>query len=471
MGIHFWAATDVGRQRKVNQDNFLVDKRLRLFVVCDGMGGHAAGEVASAIGVQTVRDAVVAQSSLVERVQRDDGDPAARAAVCALLVRALEAASAKVFRAAQEDPAKRGMGTTCSALVLTKGWAFLAHVGDSRAYRLRGGRAKQLTQDHSLYNEMVKMGKIKPGEQDKLPNKNAVTRAIGIHHEVEVDVQSFQVKPGDRFLLCSDGLSGYFEGNDHAGSMMRGDSLKAIAQRCIQFALESGGKDNITVVLVEPGPTSRPDPKLEARAAGLGKCALFAGLGQAALRTIAKSTSLRRLSPGAPYEARVQAKQVLAVVVAGKLERAGEVARGPGAAVGVIGFVDGARRQVVWHAGADQGAQLLEVPRASLTQLLAAEPAAAAAWSWNLMQQLCALARGAESARAKETPGERTRPIPAAAANARPEVMFPPGAKVAKPPRKEPVQASREELATTIQLDAAEIQIVDRPRGGRHEDM
>ena len=155
MRLRFWASTDVGRVRKLNEDNFLVDKRLNLFVVCDGMGGHAAGEVASAIGVRTVRDVVHAHRELLERHERAPDDVPTRREVLKLVEKAVLDANSRVYEASIEDEAKRGMGTTCCLLLLSGKRGFIGHVGDSRIYMLRDNSLHQMTEDHSLYNETV----------------------------------------------------------------------------------------------------------------------------------------------------------------------------------------------------------------------------------------------------------------------------------------------------------------------------
>ena len=251
MQIQFWASTDVGCVREHNEDNFLVDKRLKLFIVCDGMGGHAAGEVASALSVRTVRDVISANREVLEFLESNPDDINARQSVLQLLERSIHDANARVHEMGIEDESKRGMGTTCCVLLLSEYYGFIGHVGDSRIYLARNNKIHQMTEDHSLYNEMVRLGKIKPGEQVNLPNKNAVTRAVGVREFVEVDVMEFEAIPGDRFLLCSDGLCGYFTSDNQVLAMMQGGQLKDVTERCIRFAVDSGGKDNITAVIAQ----------------------------------------------------------------------------------------------------------------------------------------------------------------------------------------------------------------------------
>lgn len=252
MELRFWAATDTGRVRDHNEDNFLVDKRLQLFVVCDGMGGHAAGEVASAVCVRTVREVIAGAGDLLGHLQEAPDDAQVRKAIVELLRQAVQTANGRIFEMAQQDASRRGMGTTCSALLISGAHGFVGHVGDSRLYRVREGDVEQITMDHSLLNEMIRQGKLPPDTKERdFPHNNAVTRAVGVREFVEVDAFEFSISPGDRIMMCSDGLSGYFEEEIDVLDMTSGEVLEDIITRCIDFANESGGKDNITVIVVD----------------------------------------------------------------------------------------------------------------------------------------------------------------------------------------------------------------------------
>jgi serine/threonine protein phosphatase PrpC len=258
--VHFWAATDVGRIRDHNEDNFLVDKALNLFVVADGMGGHAAGEVASAIAVNTMRDEVVKNKDLIE-AYREGSQIASARDITNLLEHAVQKACAEIYETAQRNPEKRGMGTTLSSLLVIKNRGFVAHVGDSRIYLLRGGRVIQLTEDHSLVNELIKRGKLTQDQAEVSPYKNAVTRAVGVYESVEVDTIDFDVLPGDQFLLASDGLTGYLKNEDIVPTIDKvGGDVKAVPKAFIDYANERGGKDNITNIVVRLA-----DPKGEGK--------------------------------------------------------------------------------------------------------------------------------------------------------------------------------------------------------------
>src|SRR5690606_19692058 len=238
------------------EDNFLVDKKLGLFVVCDGMGGHAAGEVASAIAVRTLHEEVKRELDLVtdyaagstgsSRVTKRD--------IINMLEFAVNRASSRIHAEAMKDERKRGMGTTLAALLLVKSEAFIVWVGDSRVYHLRGGRISQVTEDHNVYNELVRRKRLTREQAAEVAQKNAVTRAVGVYEHVEPESLVVDVVQGDRFLLCSDGLSGYFEDDiESLGRLLSLPDAEVAVQKLVERANEQGGKDNITAVVITVG--------------------------------------------------------------------------------------------------------------------------------------------------------------------------------------------------------------------------
>jgi serine/threonine protein phosphatase PrpC len=249
MELSFWAATDVGRKREHNEDNFLLDKKLSLFVVADGMGGHASGEVASHLAVHEFRNAVDSRRDLLEGFARNDGTVRAQE-VLSLLEQAVQTACAAIFARGRQEQDKRGMGTTISALLLAGDRGFIAHVGDSRIYLLRQAQVIQLTEDHSLINELIRRGKVTKESLGRSPYsayKNAVTRAVGVYETVQVDTIDFDALPGDQFLICSDGLHTYLD-DDKLRELFANDEITQIPKLLIDHANEAGGQDNITAV-------------------------------------------------------------------------------------------------------------------------------------------------------------------------------------------------------------------------------
>jgi len=262
MKIAFSAATDVGKQRDHNEDNFLVDRRLNLFVVADGMGGHAAGEVASRVAVHRMREVLKANEDLLTAYTEERAE---RREVLSVMEHAVQEACGEIYQAAQKDEAKRGMGTTLSALLVLGERGFIAHVGDSRIYLFRHHNVHRLTEDHSLVNELIKRGRLRPEDAESAPFKNAVTRAVGVYESVEVDTFDFDVVPGDEYVLCTDGLTAYLK--DHEiPTIVALDAVDDVPKKFIELANERGGKDNVTCLVVrlsheaDDAPKAPPEP-------------------------------------------------------------------------------------------------------------------------------------------------------------------------------------------------------------------
>jgi protein phosphatase len=243
MKVRVAGLSDVGRCRKVNQDMFLLDDALGLYAIADGMGGHAAGEVASDLAITALA------ASLREREPGDAGWSPGEAGE--LLAEALNQGNRKICDSVQARPEWRGMGTTIVALVLTGGRAVIGHVGDSRAYLLRDGNLSQLTSDHSWVNEQVKLGLLTPEQAHRHPMRNIVTRALGNQPHVEVDLLDEEIQPGDVFALCSDGLSGML-GDDAIRDLLaeHGSVPQRACQNLVDQANARGGEDNITVIVM-----------------------------------------------------------------------------------------------------------------------------------------------------------------------------------------------------------------------------
>lgn len=248
MKIETGARTDVGRVRNMNQDAYLVADPL--YGIADGMGGHAAGDVAAETAVSTVK------TMFHEQPPQKAEDLAAY----------LEKANANVHRKATEDAQLQGMGTTFTLIHIDADTANLAHVGDSRAYLYRGGRLKQITKDHTLVQRMVDEGRISAAEAPHHPQRNVISRALGIDEDVAVDTSSLALERGDRLLICSDGLTSMLS-DEQIASMMAADiPAQEVADRLVTAANEAGGEDNITVVVLDVGGDGSQDSKGPARA-------------------------------------------------------------------------------------------------------------------------------------------------------------------------------------------------------------
>ena len=247
------AATDVGRKRAINEDAFFRDDSVGFYVVADGVGGHNKGEIASRETVEQLKMWVFgAKAHLDGLVARcEQGDTEAVWEIRRLLESGMQSACYMVFGMAELDPEKKGMSTTLSACLVCANLAFAVHVGDSRVYRVRRNSVLQLTEDHTLINYKVKHGMMTKQEAEKAAGKNVITRAVGHKDYVQVDTADIDITVGDRLLLCSDGLHGYFNADKEVADLCGDGDLEECAEAAIALANQRGGKDNITALVVE----------------------------------------------------------------------------------------------------------------------------------------------------------------------------------------------------------------------------
>jgi serine/threonine protein phosphatase PrpC len=237
MPLNRGAMTDMGRMRKNNEDRYLIAGRLA--AVADGMGGHRAGEVASAIAME-------------ELATLEHAGPWPTPAEAGEALRAVFlAANRRIREVAAKDSEFEGMGTTLVALLEDGDSVHLANVGDSRAYLLRNGELSQVTVDHTLVQELIDEGRLRPDEAERHPQRSIITRALGVESDVEVDLFTYKLLPGDRLLLCSDGLSGVVDEQRIRNVMLREPEPQRAAEKLVAMANEGGGPDNITVVVLD----------------------------------------------------------------------------------------------------------------------------------------------------------------------------------------------------------------------------
>src|ERR1700685_965914 len=247
--IEVTGETNVGMKRTHNEDNFSIIEESGLYIVADGMGGHASGEVASKMAVDALKEFFSATANDPERtwpykIDRSKGYEENR------LITGIKPANLRIYESAQRDPRQRGMGTTIVTMFAVEDGVYIAHVGDSRIYRLRDGKIEQLTEDHSLLNDYIKMKRLTAEEIANFPHKNVIVRALGMKDTVKVDSRFEQPKANDMYLLCSDGLSGPVSDEDMLEIATSSADLKTGAAKLIERANANGGPDNITVVLV-----------------------------------------------------------------------------------------------------------------------------------------------------------------------------------------------------------------------------
>ena len=240
--------TNVGMKRTHNEDNFSILEESGLYIVADGMGGHASGEVAAKMAVDSLKEFFAATANDPERtwpykMDRSKGYEENR------LITGIKLANLRIYESAQRDPRQRGMGTTIVTMFAVEDGVYIAHVGDSRIYRMRDGKIEQLTEDHSLLNDYIKMKRLTPEEIANFPHKNVIVRALGMKDTVKVDTRFEQPRAGDLYLLCSDGLSGPVVDDEILSICGANGDLKSSAAKLIERANSNGGPDNITVVL------------------------------------------------------------------------------------------------------------------------------------------------------------------------------------------------------------------------------
>ena len=248
--IRYAAKTDVGMKRSHNEDYFALVEDEQLFVVADGMGGHACGEVASKMSADVIGEFY--QHSKDQDATWPYRYDHSLSYVENRLVAAVRMSNARIFQTSQSDPGLRGMGTTVVTALIKDRNLYVGHVGDSRCYRIRNGEIKQLTRDHSLLEDYKDARPDMTEEEERnFPHKNVITRALGMRDEVQVDIKKYEVQDGDRFVLCSDGLSGMLDDPTIAEVVVRHDDLETSVNDLIDQANEAGGTDNITAMLIE----------------------------------------------------------------------------------------------------------------------------------------------------------------------------------------------------------------------------
>ena len=242
-------ATDPGRKRANNEDAFLVLEGSQLFAVADGVGGREGGEIASDSAVDTLREAVPDLLGTADRAPPagTSGDAERETAV---LRKAVSLANRRIIESIQERPELTGMGTTLTALLFARSRVYLVHLGDSRAYRLRSGTFRQLSDDHSVVAEQVKAGVLTPAQARSSAHRHVITRALGIHDEAAPDLRQEPVEQGDVYLLCSDGLTEMVEDRKIATVLEKHAPADAVP-KLIAAANKAGGTDNITAVVIQ----------------------------------------------------------------------------------------------------------------------------------------------------------------------------------------------------------------------------
>jgi PPM family protein phosphatase len=384
--------TDVGRKRQHNEDAMLIDAPAGLYMVADGMGGHAAGEVASARVVEVVRQHLVAHKSVLKNLAKD-GNQSSHAAAANLVEAAIQRACADIYRMATTDSTKRGMGTTFVCLAVSGNKGVVGHVGDSRVYLVRNGQCHRLTEDHTLIAAQLKAGTITREQAQTSQYRNVITRAVGIQESVQVDTLVVDCLPGDLFVLCSDGLHGYMT-DDEVATLVTSTAAADQPDRFVTLANERGGKDNITAVVVACGgdPTTASEEVAEAqsRMEALKKIPLFRHLTYKEQTAVLSTASTRSFPGGREIVTENQPGEELYVVIRGRVsvEKAGvEIAElRAGGHFGEMGLIDNAPRSATVRA--IEPTRVMVIARADLMGLMKRESILAVKLLWSFVQVL-----------------------------------------------------------------------------------
>ncbi|MGA9522442.1 MAG: Stp1/IreP family PP2C-type Ser/Thr phosphatase [Myxococcaceae bacterium] len=392
--------TDVGRKRQHNEDSMVVDATLGLYIVADGMGGHAAGEVASAKAGEVVRQVVSQHQHVLKELGRDPNQEN-RNNAAALIESAIQRACAEIYRIASADNSKRGMGTTFVCLAMAGNKGVIGHVGDSRVYLVRQGQCHRLTEDHTLVSAQLKAGTITREQAATSQYRNVITRAVGIQESVQVDTLIVDLLPGDTFVLCSDGLHGYLQ-DEEVAPLSAAVPPRDLPKRFVDLANERGGKDNITAVVVTlqgDGTVAQEAAEAQSRMEALRKIPLFRHLTYKEQTAVLSIASTRTFPGGREIVVEGQPGEELFIVIRGRvsIEKNGvEIAElRAGGHFGEMGLIDNAPRSATVRA--TEPTRVMVISRADLMNLMKRESILAVKMLWSFVQVLSDRLRAANT--------------------------------------------------------------------------
>jgi serine/threonine protein phosphatase PrpC len=383
-----YGATDVGRKRRRNEDAFLVDPELGLYAVADGMGGHSGGDVASKRALEVVREAIAARRDLLEAFAAD-GSAEPRKNAQLLVEQAIQAACADLLEMARKNPALSGMGSTFVCLVVAGERGVVANVGDSRLYLARKDCAHALTEDHTLIAAQIKSGQLAREDAGRSPFKGVLTRALGQHESVQVDTLVVDLLPGDRLMLCSDGLHNYLR-DEETQAMLLGGAPETLADELVRFANAQGGQDNITAVVIQVEGQPAEEPEALSRVDALQRIPLFAYLVYREISEVLAISQTRHYAAGELIVKEGDPGGDLFVVLQGQVvvEAGGKgiTTLAPGGQFGEMGLVDAAPRSA--SVRALEPTRVMLIPRADMMGLMHREPVVGVKLLWVLAQSL-----------------------------------------------------------------------------------
>jgi serine/threonine protein phosphatase PrpC len=392
--------TSVGKRREHNEDSFLVDDALGLYAVADGMGGHAAGEVASRMAIEIVAEQIKAGSDALKKLAQD-ATHENKLAAQQLVEKAIQEACARINKTSQADRSKRGMGTTFDCVVVVGNRAILGHVGDSRVYLSRQGKVHRLTEDHTMLAMALKAGIGKKEDFAESDWANSLTRAVGPQPSVQVDTLLIECQSGDQFFLCSDGLHGYLS-DEEAPQVIASMGSGTPLSRLIDLANDRGGKDNITGVLVaihgDPTKTMHTVP-IDTKMGLLEKIPLFAFLNYKERSAILSIITTKHFLVGSEIIREGAQGEDLYIVMKGRVTvekaglRIGELTAG--AFFGEMGLVDNAPRSATVRAL--EPTECMIITRAGMMNIMRREQMMAVKLLWSFVQTLSERLRNANT--------------------------------------------------------------------------
>ena len=384
--------TDVGKVRARNEDAHFLDAKSGVFIVADGMGGHAGGEFASQQAVKIISAYMATQRHILTELARDTNQEA-RDAASLLLEQSIQRACAELFRIGQWDETKRGMGTTVVVLALAGNKGVVGHVGDSRVYLVRNGECHRLTEDHTLVSAQLKAGAITAEQAAASRLRNVIIRAVGTQESVQVDTLVVDIVPGDCFILCSDGLHGYVREDEIAATA---SSLKPndIVDHLINLANSRGGRDNITAIAVVCS-SNAPDAvervaDAQSQMQALQRIPLFSYLSSKEQLAVLSTAFLRNFESNRQIITEDQVGEELFVVLRGRVavEKGGVVIAEleEGGHFGEMGLVDDVPRSATVRTL--EPTRVMVIARGDLMRIMTREPILAVKLLWNFVQAL-----------------------------------------------------------------------------------
>ena len=391
MEFDVFSQSDVGCVRTNNEDAYFVSPDHGLFVVCDGMGGHNAGEVASQLSCKLISSELCSTrvANMKEKFE-GSGHPEDLRALQRTVEQAVSSACRAIFEEAMNDPAKAGMGTTCTVVLFAgRDKAVLAHVGDSRLYLVRGEDIHQISEDHTYVNELVKRGLLKKSEAHDHPQGNVLSRAMGVQPNVAIDTMLFDIDADDTLLLCSDGLYNYYpEAKELIPTLKDGDIRQSLGT-LVNTAKERGGHDNITGVVIRIKTGEIPVAAAE-RLKILKKIAIFSHLQHLELMKVLGTAQMAKVNQGDNLITEGEVGDVMYVVVKGEVD----IIKGEdvlttlpaGVHLGEMALVDNAPRSATARARTDL--DILLIRRDEFFNIVRAEPVIATKLLWSLVQVL-----------------------------------------------------------------------------------